>query len=956
MKRLMNVLAGGLLFWGSQVLAENGITPTERGAIAETDRYRAEFRDGTLASFLNKLTGEEYLDPATKMDGILPHLPSGMGTQHEAAEREGARKLYDSPWGELPIDSTWPNQHYADGGSGFRVQGSGLKAELTYTGLTDGKQRFDDETFTLALEIDQDTGDLLVTPAAEAPRGGVYGVGFALAPLASEVTVEAPIFEGVRLDRHMIPTLWVNFWGSFWDYSFLALNGEKAGAVGLWCQDPELRIHKNLFYLVDGERLTLAVQAMNIPPFNQHTDSRPMTWRLQAFDAGWWQAVARFRDWRQQNIRFAPRPDWAREISGMITGTQGAGGIHIIPYVQEFFPGVPLHRILAWLPDVRRAGFDKNHADNTPYDTFKQDLQLYKDAGMRTVTYLIPTIMWAADAQTDREKKGLQFSKEAMTTSPFQEDDKVVHNQFYDQNHLGHAGWQRWFLDWVREYIRDHGTDGIYHDQSYLIPIDNRGLINGMTTPQGFADYFYKAQAESPGSLHTTEHLTEVNITGASMGLGSGIHWGSPGYNVHDRIGPEGSMSWQRIKRASPIVNALHYPQGAIMAFPHMSGFNNGEVRFHHGMDQVERRGDFPGDNLYAHFGRLYNHHRPAGERFLMPFDQWANGLWLDRERQYLFLKHALRATFPETWERQVLTYFAGVEGEEFRYEAFPWGTAFVQIEDGKRIVHYARIQESTRAPGAGTILGWPCYDAEGPAGLDPAVIYIVDGALPRPEAWFTLPAEAAAVVHDGYANETMAWMALSPAGEAAVAETAVLLSAPQAPVAVWVDGRRVEPTASGRQWRIPARTDSVVLALLAEPPAGFDALADNRPLTRHLVAATRRDLFKPAAFAQDLTQRDGVLTMGRNRSQHTFNFPSRHPLYQTHIPVKAPADGVLHLGPAQLGKPFDQNVPAYLAVRVNGKEIKPGENGIELPMKAGEVGVLSVAASAEVSCTLEWK
>jgi hypothetical protein len=940
--------------WCSAAQAANTLTPTERGAVAETDRYRAEFRDGTLISFLNKLTGEEYLDTAVKMEAVLPHLPSGLGTQNAPEELAAARKLYDAPWGEQAVTNVWPNQHYADGTSGLKVEGGGVKVELTYTGLTDGKQRFDDETLTLALEIDQATGDLLVTPGTTAPRGGVYGAGFALASLAPAVTVEAPIFEGVRLDRHMLPMLNVNFWGSFWDYSFVALNGEKAGAVGLWCQDKETRLHKTLFYLVANERLTLAVQALNIPPFKDLKSCQTMTWRLQAFDQGWWQAAARFRDWRQKNIKFAPRPDWGKQVAGMITGTQGAGGVHIIPYIESLFPGMPASRVVAWLPDVRGAGFDKNHADNTPYPKFKEDLQLYKQAGMKTITYLQPCIMWGADAKTDREKAGLQFSKEAYTTSPFQTNDVVVH-RYFDQNHLGHAGWQRWMLDWVKEYIQDYGTDGIYHDQSYFAPIDNRGLVNGMTSPQGYADYFDKAQAENPNSIHATEHLTEINISGASIGLGCGIHWGTPGYNVNNRIGPQGSMCWQRIKQASPINNALHYPNGCLVGFPHMSSFGHGRARFHHGMDQVERRGDFPGYNVWEH-GGLYDFYAKPGEKWRVPFELWANDLRLDYLRNWLFVKHALRATVPVNWEKGVLTYFKGAAGEDFRYEELPWGTAFVQVQDGKRSVHYARIQAVTRAPGAGTILGWPCYDADGPAGLDPSIVYVVEGGVARPAAWFTLPADAAATVRDGYANETLAWLELLPSKDAKAKEIELLLAAPRQPVAVWVDGQRVTPKAKDKQWQIPARTDSVVVALLAEPPAGFDALANNQPLTRIVAEEIRRDLFKPAAFSKDISQKDGKLTIGKKRAEGFYNHHAWLPQYQTLIPVKAPADGVLHIGPAQLGKPFDQKVPAFLAVRVNGKEIKPGENGIDLPMKAGEVAVLSVAASADVSCTVGWK
>jgi len=611
--------------------------------------------------------------------------------------------------------------------------------------------------------------------------------------------------------------------------------------------------------------------------------------------------------------------------------------------------------VIAWLPDVRGAGFDKNHANNTPYPAFKDDLQLYKEAGMKTITYLIPTIMWSADAKTDREKAGLQFSKEAYTVSPFQENDKVEH-RYFDQNHLGHAGWQRWMLDWVKEYIQGYGTDGIYHDQAYFAPIDNRGLVNGMTSPQGYADYFFKAQAENPDSLHATEHLTEINISGASIGLGCGIHWGSPGYNQTNRIGPPGSMCWQRIKRASSITNALHYPHGAIVAFPHMSAFKNGCDRFNHGMDQVERRGDFPGFNVYDHFGGLFNFYGKPGKKWVVPPDEWANELWLDRERQHLFVTRGLRADFPADQKPQMLSCFRGLDGEQFHYEETPWGTAFVELNDGKRMVRYARIQGVSRAAGAGTILGWPCYDSEGPAGLDPSIVYVVDGSLSRPASFFTLPPDAEATVLDGYAAENLAWMQLVPAAGATPQDVAVRLSGPHAPVAVWVDGSRVTPAGQAGGWMIPARTDATVFALLTEPPTGFDALAGNKPLARHVEAETRRDFFKPAAFAADVAQKDGRLSIGQQRSQHACNFSERLSQQQTHVPVKAPTKGVLRFGPAQVGKPFDQKLTPAVAWWVNGKPVMPGEKGLEIPLEAGETAVVSVFATAGLDCPVEWK
>lgn len=196
---------------------------------------------------------------------------------------DAAHKLFEWPWWEKPQTSQWPNQHYPTAAGAFTCDAKdAASAVLTYRGLSNGKDSFAGESFTLEVAVDPETGDLLVTPAAESTRGGVYGCGFTLSALAPEITVEAPIFEGKDLDR-----------------------------------------------------------------------------------------------------------------------------------------------VITWMPDAR-------------------------------------------------------------------------------------------------------------------------GLVNGMTTTQGMAAYFYKAATENPNSIHGTEHVTEVNNVGASLGLGCGIHWGTPGYNVKNRIGPQGSMSWQR--------------------------------------------------------------------------------------------------------------------------------------------------------------------------------------------------------------------------------------------------------------------------------------------------------------------------------------------------------------------------------------------------------------------------
>ena len=282
----------------------------------ETERYKAVFEDGALTSFVNSFHNEEYFDPYVDMDKLKTHLPSGLGTQNTDTERESALNLFKWPWWEHPASSTWPNQHYPDSKSKLTAEELGDNhVKLVYTGLTDGKKRFADETFSLELQVEDETMDLLVTPIAKSPRKGVYASALTVSALGPAITAEAPVFDGIRLDRHMQHMLWVNQWGGYWDYAFLAFNGYKHGAVAVWTEDAQLRYYKYLFYLINHEGISFSFLGMNIPPFDELTEAAPIVWRIQAFEKSWSEAVARFRDWRLANVDIAPRADWTREIS-----------------------------------------------------------------------------------------------------------------------------------------------------------------------------------------------------------------------------------------------------------------------------------------------------------------------------------------------------------------------------------------------------------------------------------------------------------------------------------------------------------------------------------------------------------------------------------------------------------------------------------------------------------------
>jgi hypothetical protein len=900
------------------------ITKTERGARVETDKLAAEIRDGVVVSIVNKLTGEEYIDPATDMNNVIPHLPCGLGSQATDPEREAAFTLYKWPWWEHPAESLWPNHHSPSAASKVEFKAKDESAAtVTYTGLSDGSKTYPDETLTLELAIDPETRDLLITPVARSPRPGVYSSSLPIAPLGPAITAEAPIFDGLQLDRNMKPMLWVNQWGGYWDYAFLAFNGYKKGAVAVWCQDADLKFYKYLHYLINPEGISFSFTTFNVPPFDKLTEAGAMTWRIQAFDKGWSQAVARFRDWRLKNVKIAPRPAVASRIS-FVNGGVNAGKMWV-DYLEQYLGSNDLDRTATFGATIRAEGFDRNHANNTPYKGFRDDMKYWKQKGCKMMAYLQPMIMWGPNPTNDRERAAVEYHKKADTVAVFQKPGEAKTIAYVDQHHLGQPEWQRWFLDWVKEYIQDYGSDGVYHDQSYHCPVDSRGLaVGGKTTTQGMADYFYKAQAESPESFHGTEHMMEVNNVGASLGIGSGILWGTAE-----------SMRKQRIDHPSPVCNALHWPNGAIFAFPHYSQITSHQLqRIHWGMNLSEGRGELAYAALQS--GEAARTQGLVNER------------WMDVVRSGTFVHKGLRAVFPEDWDRGVLSYFKGAKGEDVRYIRTAWGSAFVEIAGGKTNLLYGRIHGTPYAQVGGGIAGWPFYNAKGPAGLNPNRYYVLDPNAKRPAAYFSScnqfsPSLYEGFVEEGFSDDAFAYITIKPREDILniITYDAVILNAPEAPKAVFVNGAaaKANPVTNG-QWRVDFQLAGPVsiVAILKDgatsvPEAGSNAVS------RVVAHDWAIDQYWPAR---------GLGKTGGDSD------------CVAHLVLCAPAD--------QGEGAWALNVSARLnisRVELNGmpvpSSIGAGANysaqtAVKIAMKPGEQGLLSVYSGGQQSVTGKWE
>jgi len=480
--------------------------------------------------------------------------------------------------------------------------------------------------------------------------------------------------------------------------------------------------------------------------------------------------------------------------------------------------------------------------------------------------------------------------------------------------------------------------------------MDNRGTI-GTTSPQGMAEYFAKAQSESPGSLHGTEHMNEVNALGASLGLGSGVLWGSPSCIRH-----------QRINHASPISNALHYERGAIFGFPHYSDFANAglSTRYHWGIDLMEKRGDLPGQSLQ---------NRALYSGGVVPFERWQNELWLDRVRATTFVWEGLRQVFPENFARNVYSYYRDASGRDYRIEKMPWGSRFIRQDSSNSFTTlYARLHgvaEVTDFDGA--VAGWYCYKPGAIVGLHPDRYYIVDPGLKRPAAYWSSGHWSAfglreSYVEDAFANSTFAYLKIRPNPRigAVLSYDSVVLHSPIPPKKVLVGGRLANSftrikDANGKDtddYRInEIRTPSDIVAIFDEPT---DAVTSKEfALTRVVSSDTQTEMFDPAFFTDQITV--ALDKTGRTRLHSPVSVPMVPKRTQTHVVVKAPAEGTqsgrMLITVAGGLSGFEVNaVPRAFAFEPRKPQV------LALPLAAGESALLSFYADSGVDCAFEWQ
>ncbi len=335
-----------------------------------------------IVELMNLQTGEIH---ASRKSSDL-NIPTGLG--HLGNNAKTAANLHN-PWGTRELNpnakpgTSYPNMHRPTVDSGYEVSDRDGGARVTWVGLTNGTEMFPEETLTVEMWEDPTSGALLIRASASSPDGGVYGVQVPIVNLHADHSFYFPSFGGMMYDKYLKPSL-VTLGGSpFWEASVIGIEGRQ-GSLALWVEDGQF--HPNhCFFNWSGKTFSIAIEHLNLMPFEPHTETTSVTWHLDMFEGGWVDAMTPYKEWYSRNFskEMAARAavQWADQIRVVIDQWDGGQPETMEELAKILDPDTVLFH--SW--DARAPGFDRELPDWTPRQGYVESVQMLQKLGFRTM-------------------------------------------------------------------------------------------------------------------------------------------------------------------------------------------------------------------------------------------------------------------------------------------------------------------------------------------------------------------------------------------------------------------------------------------------------------------------------------------------------------------------------------------------------------------------------------------
>ena len=664
-----------------------------RGFELRTSSLELEVQDGAIVRLVNRLTGEVHADAASQ--GFA--MPTGLGTVR--GQEEAMRTLH-SPWGLRPLvprrdqAAAFPSQHAPDARWQFSATAtdSGVRARWQ-TDPANGLQ----ESLTIEVAALEADGSVTMRASGESPAG-ICGLIAPIVNLHAKHGVYVSSFGGVRYDGQVLEGLVSLNSAPFAEAPAMAIEGSK-GSIGLWIGDTNLRPYC-LFVGGDRKSMAVAIESLQLMPYEPVTHAESSTWRIAATAGNWTSALRPYRDWYSTTFatelaaRSAVR--WKDDIEVIldqadVTRTAYAAIARQIPPT-----AVLMHE---W--NARKLPFGVDLPDWTPRPKFLEQVRMAHDFGFRTMSYVNTYCVNVASPVYEQDHVS-EFGLVRPLAGPWdygKPHESIAAAKPGQMLYLDPLSkrWRQYHVEAMQKWIQATSCDALYEDVGGTAGDFGNGTIDGIAGAQGGTAQFRELQAGLPATPMASEFGPDNMAFASSWPLRYQQAWGDSA--VH--------RTWLSTQR--PVACYLHGGRAWVPTVNAVS--EESRMLVVACSDALGGLAQFPANEVEMQ--------AQAGMGAHMV------------ERAALFAQRRLKPTFePAPAGSATVCSYQAEDGAMFRYESTG---NLQQLSDADAKPIYQRVTGTTSIESPLVVLGWPGLEGRRTIGLNPAAPYALSGRRSRP-------------------------------------------------------------------------------------------------------------------------------------------------------------------------------------------------------------------------------
>ena len=420
---------------------------------------------------------------------------------------------------------------YRDGRTvGF---GKGKPVTLSYHTVSDYcvEVRFHgwDADGVLRISECQQTGDLLLEPAAYSAQGGVRACRWWVRGIPQDVELVAPFYQGIKLpltDGLISQSHWI--WPIHWEAGLAILQGVKGG---FWIHTEDTAYsYKALQIGRPDEPNCLAVDTEAYGPLDANLAAGGLTWRINVYDGDWQVPAESYKKWLWQAYglekNLARRPEWMEQIRFAVSWCSSDPDM-LDALAEKIDPSKVLIHLSQW----RTHAYDENYPDYTPSAAAKAFIAKGRAMGFHILPHCNsvdmdpshPAYHWLRDFEyrdvLHQGRLGWGWEDGRVLSVP-NANASLQENRWRKvmvKIHPGLSMWRSMLTEEIRKGLAGLDVDGVFIDVTLCSGNLHNCLVENTTSTEGMKLLIDQLAGISAGFAVAGEGLNEITAQGLSF-------------------------------------------------------------------------------------------------------------------------------------------------------------------------------------------------------------------------------------------------------------------------------------------------------------------------------------------------------------------------------------------------------------------------------------------------------